>query len=185
MAPNSKMFWLKLWKKSNTIKTQKKMKILKGAVIMFFKKKSQTEKKELLLKENIKINCTQTSKDEVIKAVGQMLVDTGYVNASYVDGMLEREKTFSTYMGAGLAIPHGVEQAKKEVITSGIAVMTFPNGIVWDDEKAYIIVGIASVGEEHLEILGALSDKIMDEESSKKLIGGDVDTVYNILTNKA
>ncbi len=152
---------------------------------MFFSKKSKEEKKELLQKENIKINCTLTSKEEIIKTVGQMLVDTGYVKAAYVDGMLEREKSFSTFMGAGLAIPHGVEQAKKEVITSGIAVMTFPNGVVWDDEKAYIIVGIASAGDEHLEILGALSEKVVDEELSAKLINGDVDTVYNILTNKA
>ncbi len=148
---------------------------------MFFKKK---EKLELLKKENIKLNCTQTDKVEVIKTVGQMLVNTGYVNAAYVDGMLEREKSFSTFMGAGLAIPHGVEAAKKEVISSGIAVMIFPDGILWDDEKAYIVVGIASVGEEHLEILGALSEKVMDEEASKKFLTGDVDTVYNILTNK-
>ncbi len=152
---------------------------------MFFKKKAQVEKKELLDKQNIKVNCTNTDKIEVIKTVGQMLVDSGYVNQAYVDGMLEREKSFSTFMGAGLAIPHGVEQAKKEVISSGIAVMVFPNGIVWDEEKANIVVGIASAGEEHLEILGALSEKIMDEDSAQKLFTGDVDTVYNILTNKA
>ncbi len=152
---------------------------------MFFKKKANVEKKDLLVKENIKINCTLTNKEDVIKTVGEMLVASGYVNPAYVEGMLEREKSFSTYMGAGLAIPHGVESAKQEVISSGIAVMTFPDGIVWDSEKAYIIVGIASSGSEHLEILGSLSEKIMDEELSKKLFTGDVDTIYNILTNKA
>ncbi len=151
---------------------------------MFFKKKEQAEKLELLKKENIKLNCTHTNKEDVIRAVGQMLVDTGYVNAAYVDGMLEREQSFSTYMGAGLAIPHGVEKAKKEVKTSGIAVMMFPDGIVWDDEKAHIVVGIASAGEEHLEILGALSDILMDEEAAQKLFAGDVDTVFTILTSK-
>ncbi len=152
---------------------------------MFFKKKNQAEKKELLQKENIKLNCTETDKITVIKTVGKMLVDSGYVNGAYVDGMLKREESFSTYMGAGLAIPHGVEAAKKEVLCSGIAVMVFPDGIVWDDEKAYLVVGIASAGDEHLEILGALSEKIMDEDSYKQLLTGDVNTVYNILTNKA
>ncbi len=152
---------------------------------MFFKKKSQAEKKELLQKDNIKLNCTETDKITIIKTVGQMLVDSGYANPAYVEGMLKREESFSTYMGAGLSIPHGVEGAKKEVLCSGIAVMVFPDGVVWDEEKAHLVVGIASAGDEHLEILGALSDKIMDEVSYKKLLTGDVDTVYNILTNKA
>ncbi len=152
---------------------------------MFFKKKVKSEKKELLQKNNIKLNCTETDKITIIKTVGKMLVDGGYVNSAYIDGMLKREESFSTYMGAGLAIPHGVEDAKKEVLSSGIAVMVFPDGVIWDDEKAYLVVGIASAGDEHLEILGALSDKITDEEAYKKLLSGDVDTVYNILTNNA
>lgn len=151
---------------------------------MFFKKKVQETKKDLLLKENIKVNQKEMSKEDVIKTLGEMLVASDYVNSAYIDGMLEREKTYSTYMGAGLAIPHGVEEAKKQVKVSGIAVMIFPEGTVWEDEKVNIAVGIASVGEEHLEILGALSEVIMDEESASKLYKGDVNTVYKILTSK-
>lgn len=154
---------------------------------MFFKKKTaapEAQKKELLYKGNIKVDCSETDKETIIRTLGQMLVDTGYVNARYIDGMLEREKTFSTFMGCGLAIPHGVEAAKKEVIHSGIAVMTFPQGVAWDNETANLVVGIASVGEEHLEILSIISEKIMDEELAAQLINGDVDTVYNILSGK-
>lgn len=151
---------------------------------MFFKKKVLDVKKDLLLKENIKINQKEMSKEDVIKTLGEMLVASEYVNSAYIDGMLEREKTYSTFMGAGLAIPHGVEDAKKQVKTSGIAVMIFPNGTDWDEEKVNIAVGIASVGEEHLEILGALSEIIMDEESANKLYTGDANTVYKILTSK-
>lgn len=153
---------------------------------MFFKKKvaAVSEKKELLYKDNIKVGCADMDKQTIIRTLGQMLVDTGYVNSKYIDGMLEREKTFSTFMGLGLAIPHGVEAAKKEVVHSGIAVMTFPQGVAWGDETANLVVGIASVGEEHLEILSIISEKIMDEDLAAKLIGGDVDTVYNILSGK-
>ena len=95
---------------------------------MFFKKKKEekTEKKELLYRENIRVNCASADKEQVIRSVGQMLADSGYVDQPYVDAMVEREKTFSTFMGSGLALPHGVEAAKKEVKASGIAVMTFP-----------------------------------------------------------
>lgn len=147
---------------------------------MFFKSK----KKELLLRENIRVNCKADTQEQVIRQVGQMLVDSGYVKQSYVDGMVEREKTFSTFMGNGLALPHGVEAAKKEIKSSGIAVMTFPEGTDWDGNKVNVVIGIAGVGEEHLDILSVIAGKMMDETAAEKLATGDVDTVYEILGGK-
>ena len=147
---------------------------------MFFKSK----KKELLLRENIRVNCKADTQEQVIRQVGQMLVDSGYVKQSYVDGMVEREKTFSTFMGNGLALPHGVEAAKKEIKSSGIAVMTFSEGTDWDGNKVNVVIGIAGVGEEHLDILSVIADKMMDEMAAEKLATGDVDTVYEILGGK-
>ena len=127
---------------------------------MFFSKKGKKEEKklELLYRENVKVNCKPDTKENVIRAVGQMLVDTGYVEQPYVDAMVKREESFSTYMGNELALPHGVEEAKKEIKASGIAVMIFPEGTEWGNEKAKIVVGIAGVGEEHLQILSILAD---------------------------
>lgn len=147
---------------------------------MFFKSK----KKELLLRENIRVNCKADTQEQVIRQVGQMLVNSGYVKQSYVDGMVEREKTFSTFMGNGLALPHGVEAAKKEIKSSGIAVLTFPEGTDWDGNKVNVVIGIAGVGEEHLDILSVIADKMMDETAAEKLATGDVDTVYEILGGK-
>ena len=142
---------------------------------MFWSKKKEApaEKKPLLYRENIKTGCTVSGKDEAIRMVGQMLVDSGYVDQPYVEAMLEREKTFPTYMGNGLALPHGVEAAKKEVKASGIAVITLKNPIDWE--------GIAGVGDEHLEILGIIADKMMDEAAAAQLATGDADTVYRLL----
>lgn len=151
---------------------------------MFFKSKKKEEKKELLYKENICVNAKADTQENVIRKVGQMLVDSGYVNPSYVDGMLEREKSFSTFMGNGLALPHGVESAKKEIKASGIAVMTFPEGTDWDGNTVNVVIGIAGVGEEHLEILSVIADKMLDETAVARLTAGDVDTVYEILTGK-
>ncbi|MFI3171428.1 MAG: PTS sugar transporter subunit IIA [Eubacteriales bacterium] len=159
---------------------------------MFFKKKKEAEvkveetsvKKELLYKENIQINCPSDTQENVIRTIGQMLVDTGYVETPYIEAMLEREKSFSTFMGSGLALPHGVEAAKKEVKESGIAIMVFPEGVMWGDELANIVIGIAGVGEEHLNILGIIAEKMMDEDAAEKLMNGDVDTIYRILSGK-
>ena len=148
---------------------------------MFFKSK---KKKGLLLRENIRVNCKAQSKEQVIREVGQMLADSGYVDPSYVDAMIEREKTVSTFMGNGLALPHGVEAAKKAVKESGLAVMTFPDGIDWDENTVHVVIGIAGVGDEHLDILAIIADKMMDDAAAGKLAKGDVDTVYRILTTE-
>jgi len=150
---------------------------------MFFsKKEKKAEKKlELLYRENVKVGCKTDTKENVIRAVGQMLVDTGYVEQPYVDAMVKREESFSTYMGNELALPHGVEEAKKEIKASGIAVMIFPEGVDWGGEKAKIVVGIAGVGEEHLQILSVLADKVLEEGNVEKLIRGSVDEVYEML----
>lgn len=149
---------------------------------MLFKKKEK--KLELLYKENIKVNCKSDTKENVIRAVGNMLVNTGYVDAGYVEGMLEREKTFSTFMGNGLALPHGVEAVKKEVKQSGIAVMIFPDGVDWDGNEAKIIIGIAGVGDEHLSILASIAEKMLSEEAVEELLHADVDKVYHMLAGK-
>lgn len=146
----------------------------------------KTKKKELLYRENVIADCRPDTQENVIRKVGQMLVDSGYVAQSYVEAMLEREKTFSTYMGSGLALPHGVEKAKKAVKASGIAVMIFPEGISWgsDEEKVQVVIGIAGVGDEHLRILSIIADKMLDEEAAEQLIHGDADTVYKILSER-
>lgn len=154
---------------------------------MFFKKKEAKkaeEKKALLYRENIRVNCAPASQEEVIRQVGQMLVDTGYVDQPYVDAMIEREKSFSTFMGNGLALPHGVEAAKKEIKASGIAVMTFPEGTDWAGNTVNVVIGIAGVGEEHLQILSIVAEKMLDDTAAEKLANGDVETVYQILAGE-
>ena len=154
---------------------------------MFFKKKKEEkapEGKALLYRENIRVNCEAQPQEEVIRQVGQMLVDSGHVDQPYVEAMLEREKSFSTFMGNGLALPHGVEAAKKAIKASGIAVMTFPQGIDWAGNEVHVVIGIAGVGDEHLAILSTVAEKMLDDEAAKRLTEGDADTIYSILTEK-
>ncbi len=140
--------------------------------------------KELLYRENIKVGCEPDTQKNVIRKAGQMLAETGYVKPSYIDGMLEREKSFSTYMGNELALPHGVEAAKKDIKASGIAVMIFPEGTPWGNETVKIVIGIAGVGEEHLAILSVIADKMLAPEAAEKLVNADADTVYEMLSDK-
>ena len=150
---------------------------------MLFSKKAKKEEKKtaLLYPENVKVGCKADTKENVIRQIGQMLVDSGYVNPSYVDAMVKREESFSTYMGNELALPHGVEAAKKEIKASGIAVMIFPEGTDWGGETVKVVVGIAGVGEEHLQILSVIAEQALEEGNMERIINGSAQEVYEIL----
>ena len=132
--------------------------------------------------ENIRTGLAPESKEKAIRRVGQILHDSGYVDVSYIDAMIERENLTTTYMGMGLAIPHGTSEAKAAVIKSGIAVLQYPEGVEFGDEKAHLIIGIAGVGDSHLEILAKVSEALEDEEVLDRLSkSADASEIYETL----
>ncbi len=120
-------------------------------------------KKKVLTAEGIKLGRKSVTKEEAIQAAGELLEKLGYVDGSYVSAMQEREKLVSTYMGMGVAIPHGTTQAKGTVKKSGIVFLQYPDGVEFGDEKAQLVFGIAGVGDEHLDLLGNLCTLLEDE----------------------
>lgn len=124
---------------------------------------------EILKVENILTGLAPESKEEAIRRAGMLLHESGYVDAAYVDAMIERENLTTTYMGMGLAIPHGTSEGKTAVKKSGIAVLQYPEGVDFGDEKAHLIIGIAGVGDTHLEILAKVSEALEDEEVLERL----------------
>ncbi|WP_099158816.1 PTS sugar transporter subunit IIA [Virgibacillus ndiopensis] len=127
--------------------------------------------KEVLSKECIQLNKTLTSKEEAIRYSGTVLVNNGYVDASYVDKMLEREELTSTFMGNHVAIPHGTEDAKNLVKETGLSVVTVPNGVDFGDGNIVkVLIGIAGKGDEHLEVLSKIAIVLSDEENIQKIV---------------
>jgi PTS system mannitol-specific IIA component len=121
--------------------------------------------------ENIVLNQALTTKEEAIRLTGKILIDRGYVQSSYVEKMLEREEMTSTYMGNFVAIPHGTDDAKKEVKESGIAIIQVPGGVDFGDGNIVkLIFGIAGKGDEHLEILSNIAIVVSDEENVEKIV---------------
>lgn len=122
------------------------------------------EKKKVIRAEGIRLGQTPVSKEEAIQAAGELLAELGYVDASYADAMQEREKLVSTYMGMGVAIPHGTTQAKGTVKKTGIVFLQYPEGVDFGDEKAQLVFGIAGIGDEHLDLLSKICEMLEDEE---------------------
>lgn len=139
---------------------------------------------EVLAKDNILTGLKTESKDDAILRAGHLLEQKGYVQKGYAEAMLKRENESTTYMGMGIAIPHGTDEAKKDIIRSGIVILQYPEGVDFGDEKAYLIAGIAGKGDDHIEILASLGETFEDEDKLKTLMSAeDPNTIYNILNN--
>ena len=144
---------------------------------------SALPKKKVINAQGVKLNLPSVTKEEAIRAAGELLVSQGCVEPAYVDAMLDREKLVSTYMGMGLAIPHGTTQAKETVKKTGIVFTQYPEGVYFGEEKAQLVIGIAGVGDEHLELLAKICEALEDEEVLEKMkTTSDVDWILEQLS---
>lgn len=125
---------------------------------------------QILPAQNVRIVPGGASRDDAIRAAGAVLVDAGAVDAAYVDSMLEREGSVSTYMGNWLAIPHGTNEAKDLILRSAMSLLRYEEPIDWGGEQARFVVGIAGRGDEHLDILSKIAMVFSDEEEVEKLL---------------
>ncbi|WP_084958664.1 PTS sugar transporter subunit IIA [Thermoactinospora rubra] len=120
-------------------------------------------------------------REEAIRRCGRVLVETGAVAEPYIQAMLERERSISTYVGEGVAIPHGV--SREHVLRDAICVVRFPEGLDWDGERVTVCVGIAARGDGHVALLAQLAEILLDPERARALREAtDVDTVIKELT---
>ena len=127
--------------------------------------------KSILAKENILLNTAVGTKEEAIRVTGSILVDKGYVDANYIEKMLEREALTSTYMGNFVAIPHGTEDSKLLVKESGISFVQVPQGVDFGSGNIVkLLIGIAGKDNEHLDILSNIAIVCSEEENIEKLV---------------
>ncbi len=110
------------------------------------------------------------NKEEAIRAAGQVLVDSGHIAPGYIESMLGREQQANTYLGNGIAIPHGMGKDRELIHRTGVSVVQIPEGVEWNKgQTVRIVVGIAAKSDEHLGILSALTDVLDDAETSRRL----------------
>jgi len=118
----------------------------------------------------IRLGATAIDKTSAIRAAGQLLVEAGYIEAGYVDSMLAREGQANTCLGHGIAIPHGQQKDRTLINKTGLSVVQIPAGVRWNDEQTvHVVVGIAARGDEHLEVLAALTD-VLDDDAAARLL---------------
>lgn len=137
---------------------------------------------EVLTEDNVLLGLPTESKADAISRAGRLLEQRHYVRPGYAQAMLEREKAATTYMGMGIAIPHGTDAAKKDIINSGVVVLQYPEGVDFDGEKVNLLVGIAGKGDDHIEIMASLAESFEDEDKLHTLMSAtNKDVIINIL----
>jgi mannitol/fructose-specific phosphotransferase system IIA component len=124
---------------------------------------------EVLPTEGIRLGLTATDKWDAIRQCGAVLLELDAVEAGYPETMLEREKSVSTFIGEGVAIPHGTDESRALVRNTTLGVLQFPSGVDWDGQTVKICVAIAAKGDEHVAVLSALAQILMDPAQAEQL----------------
>ena len=124
----------------------------------------------VLALDSIVLEGRAATRDAAIEEAGQLLVAEGAVPDAYVLAMHDRERSVSTYMGNGLAIPHGTDEAKRLVLRTAISYVRYPATVTWDGERhAEFVVAVAGTGDDHLRVLSRLAKIFVDPEQVEQL----------------
>lgn len=139
---------------------------------------------DLLAPASIRLDAVAADRDDAIRQAGAALIEAGAVDPSYVDAMLERENSVSTYVGEGVAIPHGTLAGKDAVKDDAIVVLRFPAGVDWGGNDVSVAVGIAAKGNGHIALLSQLATVLLDPEKAAALRDAtSADAVYELLAS--
>lgn len=118
----------------------------------------------LVQQAGIKLDVTASSPEEAVHICGQLLVELGAISQEYADAMWEREQIFPSAIGMRFAIPHGTDESRKHVIFDQLVFVRLTAPLAWGDDEVTCVLGIASQGDGHVELLGNLAELIQEED---------------------
>lgn len=139
-----------------------------------------------LTADSLHLQCRAANKNEAIKIAADALEKAGYVKPGFLHGMLAREKSVSTYIGAGIAFPHCAKENLDLVIKTGFQVFQFPHGVGWGNGKVvFVMVAVAASRNEHIQVLADIADLLGDEVKTTLLASAKTKEEFINLFEKA
>ena len=123
----------------------------------------------LLDGEAVRLGLRASDRFDAVTQAGEVLLEIGAVDQPYLEAMAERERSLSTYLGEGFALPHGTDASRAHVRRPAIAVLQFPDGVEWGGQRVQVVIAVASASEEHVQILAQLAGVISDPEQAEQL----------------
>lgn len=120
--------------------------------------------------EQISMDQSAVDKPAALQLLADLLVADGLVAPGYLAGLQAREQQGSTFLGQGIAIPHGTPQTRDQVFATGVRLMQFPEGVDWGDgQMVYLAIGIAAKSDEHLRLLQLLTRALGENDLGEAL----------------
>ena len=120
--------------------------------------------------EQISMGQSAVDKSEALQLLAGHLVTDGLVAEGYLAGLQAREVQGSTFLGQGIAIPHGTPETRDQVFSTGVRLMQFPEGVDWGDGQiVYLAIGIAAKSDEHLRLLQLLTRALGETDLGQAL----------------
>ncbi len=161
------------------------LKTLEGHSVLVSTSEEEINNLQVLKLDSVVVGLKSETKENAIKRAGNHLVQHGYVNEAYVEGMLEREKLTTTYIGSSVAIPHGTNETKAFVNQTGLVILQYPDGVDFGDGNvAHLVIGIAALGDEHMTILSNIAESIGNANVLENLIiTEDPSVIFNQFSN--
>jgi mannitol/fructose-specific phosphotransferase system IIA component len=142
----------------------------------------ETPTQDVLGADAVRLGLTATDKLDALRQCGAVLVEVGAAGEEYAAAILEREESVSTYMGEGVAIPHGTDASREFINRAAIAVLQFPEGVDWGGKEVKLCIAIASRSDEHIGILQSLAMVLTEKDKAARLRETtDVDEVLALL----
>lgn len=137
----------------------------------------------LLSEQSIRLDSHAEDRFDAVRQCGTALLEAGAVDESYIDAMLQREHSVSTFVGEGVAIPHGTLAGKEAVKQDALVVLRFPDGVDWEGNHVSVCVGIAAAGGGHIALLSQLAEILLDPAKAEQLrTATSAEQVYELLT---
>ena len=136
----------------------------------------------MLQAEAVRLGLHAQDKLDALRQCGAVLVEIGAAGPEYAEAILEREASVSTYMGEGVAIPHGTDASRTHINRAALAFLQFPQGVDWNGNTVNLCIAIASRSDEHISILQSLAMVLMDSDKAQRLREAtEVDEVLALL----
>jgi len=143
---------------------------------------SPETRQDVLTADAVRLGLTATDKLDALRQCGAVLVEVGAATEAYAAAILEREESVSTYMGEGVAIPHGTDASRQHIKRAALAVLQYPDGVDWNGNEVKLCIAIASRSDEHIGILQKLAMVLTNKDKATRLRETtDVDEVLRLL----
>lgn len=122
----------------------------------------------------VKLNVSAKGWEDAIRQGGQLLLEQGYIEPSYIDRMINSVHEFGPYivLFPGFALGHC--SSGSDVLKTGISFITLETPVVFgheDHDPVSMVACLSTINaDEHMEMLMAVAEILSEPESFEKLL---------------